>query len=106
MQDKLSETQFRKIVPQVILLWPDEINVEEKIFYDNGGVRFPNLVKIHDEIEKNILNIKSKKEMRHMHDVDWSLFTVIHEKAKNKDVVRIKNIDINEVLNAYLAYVN
>jgi hypothetical protein len=81
-----------------ISFWPKEIPVADKKLHTNGGATIPVLIAIHDEIEKEM-------ESRGLDDacmqMDWAIYTVVHQLARSCDVVKPHEVDVKRIAEVY-----
>jgi len=89
----VGDIMFYKLFQEIIVIWPSKIDVSKKVAYENGGVNIPNLTKIHDEIEEKILIFDDNL----LCQMDWAIYTVLHQLAQVKNEVLIKDIDVDMV---------
>ena len=95
----MKTSKTKSLFELVISYWPDSVLVKDKILFDNGGARIPELIRIHDEIEAKILSGEDDYLLRQM---DWAIFTVLHSMAKTTDELIISQLDFKAVEDVYL----
>lgn len=106
----MNKYRFKELYAAVITRWPNSIEVKEKVFFDNGGVRIPNLISVHDKISYAMEDDfpEDAEENDEYADwcgfIDWSVFTMLHRLAKENDVVYPHALDEEDVLNLCLEY--
>jgi len=80
----ISNLEFDKILASALSYWPEKMCVSERIYSGTNGVRFPELVTLHDEIEGKVFE-EGDDLLRFM---DWALYCSICSSAKYMDFVR------------------
>lgn len=96
----MDRKKFDEVYDLLINLWPEEIDVSEKLFHDNGGVTINNLVFVHDNIEKELIKVDGYDEYLYEH-VDWAIFRLLHSLAKHSKIVYPQDIEKDEVFRLY-----
>lgn len=85
---------FDESFEKVISLWPETLLVSDKVHHKNGGASIPKLTFVHDEIQNNIEGFDGNEMLIQM---DWAIYTVLHQAARNQDEISPKNIDREKV---------
>tara|TARA_R110000868_G_C10965232_1_gene769024 strand:- start:82 stop:405 length:324 start_codon:yes stop_codon:yes gene_type:complete len=75
-------------------LWPNDINVEDKVIFSTGGAKINALVKVKDEIENYL---EDGEDADRDISVIWAIYTIAHDISKKVNVVRVQDIS-----NAYI----
>ena len=57
--------------------------MKERIIHKNGGMRFPGLITVHDEIQKKLF--KKKNDLLWV--MDWAIYKFLHESAKHSNII-------------------
>ena len=96
----LNKTEFISVYDILINLWPETIDVREKIFQDNGGASIPNLISVKDDIESKLESVSGYDE--HLHDhINWAIFKLLHQLAKQSNFIHPRDIDKDEVFKIF-----
>lgn len=93
------KNNIRKLFQRAIVYWPKEFNVEEKKLHENGGATIPNLTKVHDTVEDEMLSANEDNDLMQM---DWAIYTVLHQLARNVDLIRPIEVDTRKVEEVYV----
>lgn len=88
-----------------IQLWPTEIEVTDKQLLPGDGLMSPSLNTAWDEAEsKAPTAIQAQSEVNFMalDTMLWLIFTCLHRKARNENILHTQLISFEEVDNIYL----
>ncbi|MFZ6719367.1 hypothetical protein [Undibacterium sp. Ji49W] len=82
--------KFNELFDEVISLWPETLDTSEKKHHKNGGANIPILTSTHEKIERKIFALDQNDLLI---QVDWAIYTVLHQLARNQDSIVPKDID-------------
>ena len=94
---------FDDLCDKILIYWPKKINVKERIIHKNGGMRFPGLITVHDEIQKKLF--KKKNDLLWV--MDWAIYKFLHESAKHSNIIYPHDINreyLQQVFEEDLSY--
>lgn len=80
---------FDDLLNKALDYWPDIISTCERTLFKTGGARYPELIKVHDDVEACI-DILNDDLMRVM---DWAIYKALHKCAEFQDYVRPKELN-------------
>lgn len=72
--------KFDKIYQEVVSLWPEEIDVKNKIISGETAAHIPNLIACYDKIDKAVYE---KDDLYGL--VNWAIFKALHRLARGLD---------------------
>lgn len=90
--------EFQTLFEKVIVLWPDNLPTSEKTLHGNGGASIPLLSSVHDEISKKIESISDNQLLIQM---DWAIYTILHQTARVHDQIEPRKVDMEAVRNIF-----
>lgn len=90
--------EFQTLFERAIALWPDNLPTSDKTLHRSGGASIPLLTSVHDEISKKIESISDNQLLTQM---DWAIYTVIHQAARVHDQIEPRKVDMEAVRNIF-----
>jgi|GEM_PF-6778887 len=84
MNNKKGQVSFEDLLDHQLSLWPAEIDVTERIQSGEDGVRYPELVRVHDRIEPQLVSLGDP--LREV--MCWTIYKAVHRLAAYQTVVR------------------
>lgn len=85
---------FDSLLEQVISLWPHSIVVADQILYENGGATILCLTKVHETVKEIIFSLDDNDMLIQM---DWAIYTILHQEARNNALITPANVDKEKV---------
>ena len=90
--------EFQKLFETVIAFWPDNLPTSDKKLHGSGGASIPLLTAVHDEISKKIESISDNQFLIQM---DWAIYTTLHQAARVQDQIEPRKVDMEAVRNIF-----
>jgi hypothetical protein len=98
---------IEKLIQDHLLLWPEVIDVSEKIHNTNGTSRFPNLAK--ERLKVGFEMYKNDDSPHHLQNMDEndffitemieeSLHIILHTTSKDAMTIRPRDISMNDLI--------
>ena len=106
MVNVIPKNEFENLIDYLSKLWPETLDVTDKVQGKRGGLRIPKLVAVHDDVEENIERNYDGLKYNYANTVEFAIFKYLHSKIKANglDSINRKDIDsveVRKIINTY-----
>lgn len=99
----MNKNIFIEFYDSILKLWPESVDVSDKVIFSEASARIPNLIDAHDNISKLI---DSDETFNHVYCsyIDWALFQRLHQLARKESckIVYPRKLKYDEILDQCL----
>lgn len=81
--NKKQHVRFDVLCDQVLNSWPGEISIKERVVTKPGSIRFPDLIEVHDNIERQLGEEKNDLLLV----MDWAIYKIMHKCSKYLNIL-------------------